>query len=185
MFLENCFLISLSLCQQNKKHNKSRKRKHLPIQLSKNSRCHFLQRRKWVDFALGSLCVLAAQTFDQLRKHDSFPLAVQGVMHFQLIIQPLFFPSELLSCVKSCQHHSQQISTSLGVTGSHSPTVLKNKFDFKIHLLSFHKDSGIFQCFLIWDLFLGKNRIYSLSRSHLCTFVCVCVCEGFFSPTLT
>uniref|UniRef100_A0A0E9XUP4 Uncharacterized protein n=1 Tax=Anguilla anguilla TaxID=7936 RepID=A0A0E9XUP4_ANGAN len=58
------------------------------------------------------------------------------------------------------------------MNGPHSPTVLKKNILLKTHLRSFHENSDIHQCFLIWDLFLGKNRIYAHSRAHLRTFEC-------------
>ena len=52
-----------------------------------------------------------------------------------------------------------------GQNGPHSPTVLK-KFLLKTHIRSFHLDSDIHQCFLILELFLGKNRIYTQRRAQ-------------------
>lgn len=55
----------------------------------------------------------------------------------------------------------------------HQP-FLRRKFFLKPipHLRSFHEVSDVHQCFLMWDLFVGKNRIYDHSRAHLCTFEC-------------
>ena len=61
--------------------------------------------------------------------------------------------------------------------GPHSSNVLENKFVLKPHLRSFHKYSGIHQCFLIWDLFLGKKRIYAHTRALLHTIESLRVCK--------
>ena len=45
--------------------------------------------------------------------------------------------------------------------------VLKKKLLLRIHLC-FYEDSDIHQCFLVWNLLLGKNRTCAHSTAHMC-----------------
>lgn len=110
---ENCLLDRLLVFSRKRKRKNEKERKHLLFQLSKNSRCHFLQYRKWVDCAWGSRRVSAGQTVNSLCKHDSIPPAVQRALCLQTYHTTFIFPPSWLiklSPVKISQRHSRDPS---------------------------------------------------------------------------
>lgn len=103
---ENCLLDRLLVFSPKRKRSrKEKERKHLLFQLSKNSRCHFLQYRKWVDCAWGSRRVLMSllpRPLTRCVNMIAFLRLSKERCAYKLIIQPSFFPpADLLSYLLS------------------------------------------------------------------------------------